>query len=234
MLDGFPRSRPLATIISLLVAAVAGFYVGRGVAPGAPSARASDAASRPTVSLIDVGGIYVAETGIDLGDLPPSQLPYPYTERPVPPEDATAVDGAYLRIIPLEDLGPPKLALPLQCLRCIPFRVAPGVSTLILYHGRYFLHQHLSDFRALGFFDVRGRRITFFDDPNCPTSEGVYRWERSGRGLSLEVIHDPCPFDQLRAVNLTTSAWTAFDHCIFRFVGLWPGQLGCQHRVFEP
>lgn len=229
-----PTSRALTTIISLVVAVATGFLVGRGVAPGAPSDPGTDAAPPSTASLIDVGGVYVAETGIDLGDLAPSQLPYPYTERSVPPEVATAVDGAYLRIIPLEDLGPPKLALPLQCLRCIPFRVAPGVSTLILYHGRYFLHQHLSDFRALGFFDVQGRRITFFDDPNCPTSEGVYRWTRSGRDLQLQVIHDPCPFDQLRAVNLTTSTWTAFDHCLFRFVGLWPGQLGCRNRVFEP
>jgi hypothetical protein len=232
MLTRGPAPRTLATILGVLVAAAGAFLVGRGSAPGAPPDRASPAGPTSTASLIDIGGIYMAETGIDLQDLPPSQLPYPYTDRAVPGEGATPVDGAYLRIVTLESLGPP--ALPIRCLRCIPFRVDPGISTLILYHGRYFLHQHLSDFHSLGFFDVQGRRITFFDDPNCPTSEGVYRWERVGRHLSLRVIHDPCPFDRLRAVNLTTSAWTAFDHCLFRFVGLWPGELGCRNRVFEP
>jgi hypothetical protein len=234
MLTRRPAPRTLAAILGLLIAVVGGFLVGRGSAPGAASDRGSSAGPTSTVSLIDVGGVYMAESGIDLHDLPPSQLPYAYTDRPVPGEAATAVDGAYLRIVSLESLGPPELALPIRCLRCIPFRVDPGISTLILYHGRYFLHQHLSGFHSLGFFDVQGRQITLFDDPNCPTSEGVYRWERTGRDLSLQAIHDPCPFDRLRAVNLTTSGWTEFDHCLFRFVGLWPGQLGCHNRVFEP
>jgi hypothetical protein len=234
MLTRGPAPRTLATLLGVAVAVAGAFLVGRGSAPGAPAARGSGVRPTSTASLIDVGGVYMAETGIDLADLPPSELPYPYTDRSVPGEEATPVDGAYLRIISLESLGSPKLALPIRCLRCIPFRVDPGTSTLILYHGRYFLHQHLSGFHSLGFFDVQGRRITFFDDPNCPTSEGVYRWERTGHDLTLQVIHDPCPFDRLRAVNLTASAWTAFNHCLFRFVGLWPGELGCTNRVFEP
>jgi hypothetical protein len=220
--------------IALVVAGAGGFLLGSGSSSDGTAAASPVVTSPSPVSLIDVGGIYVAETGFDLADLPVSELPYAYTDRPAPPEVATAVDGVYLRIVALEDLGPPMHGLPLRCLRCIPFRVAPGVSTLTLYHGRYFLHQHLSDFRALGFYDVSGRRITLFDDPNCPTDEGVYRWRRTGGDLTLDVVHDPCPFDRLRAVNLTTSAWTPFDHCLVQFVGLWPGELGCTNRAFEP
>jgi hypothetical protein len=184
------------------------------------------------VHLVDVGGIYQADAGIGLDDLPPSELPYPYTG-PVPPETPTALDGAYVRIIPIERLGPPMLALPLQCLRCIPFRITAGVATLILYRGRYFLHDQISDFRALGFYEIHGRRVTLFDDPNCPTSRGVYRWSDPGSKLHLDVVKDPCPFDNLRAEDLTTLPWTAFDHCLLRFVDLWPGQLGCKGRSLQ-
>jgi len=185
------------------------------------------------VHLIVVGGIKMAETGIGLKDLPPGELPYPYTT-PVPPETATVLDGAYLRIISVKQLGSVDASLPIMCLRCIPFRIDAGVTTLILYHGRYFLHDHLSDFRSVGFYEVKGDRITFFDDPNCGTTRGVYQWTRSRSQLHLRVIHDTCPFDQLRANDLTTMPWTAFDHCVFRFIGLWPGQLGCINRTFRP
>jgi hypothetical protein len=103
-----------------------------------------------------------------------------------------------------------------------------------LYHGRYFLHHHLSNFRSLGFFEVTGHHVTFFDDPNCPTDRGVYRWRREGVALTLQVVHDPCPFDQLRAQDMTASPWTVFNHCLTRFTGLWPGELGCSQRRFEP
>lgn len=207
------------------------------------SSRAPEPTGRSTVSgsslapvaqrLTDVGGVYQEDTGIELGDLDPSELPYPYTGT-VPPEVASPLDGVYVRITPLEGLGQPAVALPIRCLRCIPFRVEAGVETLTLYHGRYFLHHHLSNFRSLGFFEVDGRRVTFFDDPNCPTDPGVYRWERDGVHLDLEVVRDSCPFDQLRAQDLAASSWTAFNHCLSRFTGLWPGELGCSQRRFEP
>ncbi len=105
--------------------------------------------------LTDVGGIYQKDTGIELSDLDPSELPYPYTT-PVPPEVASPLDGVYVRVTPLEGLGQPAVALPIRCLRCIPFRVEAGVSTLTLYHGRYFLHHHLSNFRSLGILRGHG------------------------------------------------------------------------------
>lgn len=220
----------------LVVGAALGFVTGRRSAVADASRPASSShpeSPASPISLIDVGGIYMGETGFDLKDMPPSELPYPYTT-PVPPETPTVLDGAYLRIIPLEQLGSAKVALPIRCLRCIPFRLDAGVSTLTLYHGRYFLDHHLSGFRSLGFYEVGGQHITLFDDPNCGTTRGVYRWTRTGSQLQLHVIDDPCPFDELRAADLTTSAWTAFDHCIVRFEGLWPGELGCRNRAFDP
>jgi hypothetical protein len=213
-----------------------GFLAGRGTAPSTTSGSPSATPAEPSASsahLVDIGGVYQADAGIGLADLPPSELPYPYT-KPIPPEAPTPLDGAYVRIIPIERLGPPMLALPLQCLRCIPFRITAGVATLILYQGRYFLHDHLSDFKALGFYEIHGSRVSFYDDPNCPTSRGIYRWSESASNLHLEVVKDPCPFDNLRADDLTTFHWTAFDHCLLRFVDLWPGQLGCKDRALQP
>jgi hypothetical protein len=216
-----------------LLAVAAGFAV-RDSEPsaGTTGSPRSSMASIPE-RLTDVGGIYQKDTGIELSDLDPSELPYPYTT-PVPPEVASPLDGVYVRVTPLEGLGQPAVALPIRCLRCIPFRVEAGVSTLTLYHGRYFLHHHLSNFRSLGFFEVDGHRVTFFDDPNCPTDRGVYRWQREGVALTFRVVSDPCPFDQLRAQDMTASPWTLFNHCLTRFTGLWPGELGCSQRRFEP
>jgi hypothetical protein len=228
------RSTVLVAVLALVAAAI-GFVAGRGSAPSTSSGVSPVVTTEPSespVHLVDIGGIYQADPGIGLGDLPPSELPYPYT-KPVPPEAPTALDGAYVRIIPVERLGPPMLALPLPCLRCIPFRITAGITTMILYQGRYFLHDQLSDFHALGFYEVHGRRVTFFDDPNCPTSRGDYRWSKSGSKLNFEVVDDPCPFDDLRARDLTTFAWTAFDHCLVKFTGLWPGQLGCRDRSLK-
>jgi hypothetical protein len=216
-----------------LLAAAAGF----AVRDSEPSARMSGSPRSSMASiperLTDVGGIYQKDSGIELSDLDPSELPYPYTT-PVPPEVVSPLDGVYVRVTPLEGLGQPAVALPIRCLRCIPFRVEAGVSTLTLYHGRYFLHHQLSGFRSLGFFEVDGHRVEFLDDPNCPTDRGVYRWQRDGLALSLRVVRDSCPFDQLRSQDLAASPWTMFNHCLTRFIGLWPGELGCSQRRFEP
>jgi hypothetical protein len=216
-----------------LLAAAAGFAVRDSDSSARMSGSPRSSMASIPERLTDVGGIYQKDSGIELSDLDPSELPYPYIT-PVPPEVASPLDGVYVRVTPLEGLGQPAVALPIRCLRCIPFRVEAGVSTLTLYHGRYFLHHQLSGFRSLGFFEVDGHRVEFLDDPNCPTDRGVYRWQRDGVALSLRVVRDPCPFDQLRSQDLTASSWTLFNHCLTRFIGLWPGELGCSQRRFEP
>ena len=227
------RRAAIAGVLAVgLLATVTGSSMVSDPEPSASPVSRSPLAPLPD-RLTNVGGVYQEESGIELDDLGPGELPYAYTE-PIPPEEASPLDGAYLRIRSLEGLGQPAVALPIRCLRCIPFRVEAGVSTITLYHGRYFLHHQLSDFHSLGFFEVDGQRVTFFNDPNCSMDRGVYRWERSGVELILVEVDDPCPFDRLRAQDLTDAPWTAFNHCLSRITGLWPGELGCSKRRFQP
>jgi hypothetical protein len=218
--------------VALLVIA-AGFAVVRDVDTPVVSGEPGPTLAPLPERLTNVGGVYQEESGFELSDLEPSELPYAYTT-PIPPEVASPLDGAYVRITPLKGLGQPAVALPIRCLRCIPFRIEAGVNTLTMYHGRYFLHHQLSGFRSLGFFEVDGPQVTFFNDPNCPMDRGIYRWTREGTELTLHVVDDPCPFDELRAKDLTASPWTLFNHCVTRFLGLWPGELGCSKRSFQP
>jgi hypothetical protein len=228
-----PRLRTVViTLAVALVAAGVGYSVGRA-RPSVRSEHVTPSTSASVVHLVKSGGVYMADTGIDLSGVPPEDLPYPYDGR-TPPDRATPIDGAYLRNLALGPLGGPTVGLPLHCLRCIPYRLDAGISTLILYHGRYFLDHLLSDFRAEGFYVVHDDRIVFTDDPNCSSSRGVYRWTRAGEHLRFQVIHDPCPFDQLRSQDLMAIPWTAFDHCLMRVEGLWPGELGCRGRHFRP
>lgn len=233
---GIVTSRRPVVASAVAVVVLLAVSVARGPevpdAPAVASGSGSSLAPLPQ-RLTNVGGVYQEETGFDLSDLEPSELPYAYMT-PIPPEEASPLDGAYVRITPLKGLGQPAVALPIRCLRCIPFRVEAGVSTLTMYHGRYFLHHQLSGFRSLGFFEVDGPMVTFFNDPNCPMDRGVYRWAQEGTELALHVIDDPCPFDELRAQDLTASPWTLFNHCVSRFLGLWPGELGCSKRRFQP
>src|SRR5437879_2504325 len=135
------RTAVVAIVVALTAAGV-GYSAGRA----RPSARpevVSPSASPSIVHLVKSGGIYMADTGIDLSDVPPDDLPYPYDGR-TPPDRATPIDGAYLRNLALGPLGGPTVGLPLHCLRCIPYRLDAGITTLILYHGRYFLDHLLS------------------------------------------------------------------------------------------
>lgn len=234
MSPAFARSRGLVVGVIVVVVAATAFAIGRASAPS--PAVASGAAVTPSPSdppLTRVGGITMVDPGITLQDLEPAGVPYPYVG-PVPPEEPTPVDGAYVRVRSLRGLGPAEVALPMRCLRCIPFRVEAGVSTLILYRGRYFLNHQSSGFKTLGFYLVRGDRISFYDDPNCPDTRGVYHWHRTDAGLRLDVVRDPCPFDRLRAIDLTATVWTSFNHCVNRLLGLWPGELGCRNRAYQP
>jgi hypothetical protein len=105
--------------------------------------------------------------------------------------------------------------------------VDPGVTTLIFYEGRYFMHHQLSGFKALGHYTLDGDRIRLFNDPNCSTMTGEYSWKLKGGGLTFRVIDDPCAFGNERAHDLTVATWTKVPACHRRMIGLWPGFLGC-------
>jgi hypothetical protein len=169
------------------------------------------------------GKILVAET---LDEVPVTLRPYPYTT-PTPAPVPTEIDGTYMLILTLEDLGGANAALPFPCRRCLPYARDPGVMTLIFFDGAYFVDHQMSGFRASGHYEVDGNRLTLFNDPNCSRVRGSYTWRMDGRSLQLEVVDDPCAFEGERATDLASDAWRKIPVCRREVMHLWPGILGC-------
>jgi hypothetical protein len=165
----------------------------------------------------------VAET---LDDLPATLKPYPYT-KPTPAPVPTGIDGTYMLILTLEDLGGAENSLPFPCRRCLPYARDPGVMTLIFFDGAYFVDHQMSGFHATGHYEVDGNRLTLFNDPNCSRVRGTYTWQMDGRSLQLEAVDDPCAFQGERANDLTSDVWTKIPICRREVNHLWPGILGC-------
>jgi hypothetical protein len=175
------------------------------------------------VTLLRVGGLPIANVQVQLTE---ELEPHDFTGT-APPDEPTPVDGLYLRIVKLEELGGPSVGLPVRCFRCIPFRISPGLETLTLYHGRFYLEHQTSGFRALGHFRVDGHGIAFFNDPNCSSTEGIYRWSKGAETLRFRVVADPCPFKDERSDDFEYSPWIRVDACTFRIMDWWPALLGC-------
>jgi hypothetical protein len=129
--------------------------------------------------------------------------PYPYL-KPIPPLAATSLDGAYARTLTLAD-GATE-AIP--CRRCAPYRFNTGRAVLEFREGRYSVDHPAAAFRSLGHYVVRGSRVELFNDPHCARVRGVYRWTLQGSTLTLEVIDDPCPYDDLRATYISAQPWS--------------------------
>lgn len=133
--------------------------------------------------------------------------PYPFVT-PIPPLEATALDGTYARVVPERVAGDS-----VACRRCAPYRVEVGRTTLVLEEGRYFIGHEApnkpmsSQFSSRGHFTLSGDRLVLFNDSSCPTTEGHYRWSLAGGRLELGVVKDPCPFSQLRSRFLTATRW---------------------------
>ena len=161
-----------------------------------------------------------------LDDLPITIRPYPYAE-PAPAPAATVIDGTYMLILTIEDLGGASNALPFPCRRCLPYARDPGVTTLILFRGAYFVDHQMSGFRATGHYEVDGNRLALFNDPNCSRVRGTYTWRRDGRSLRLRALDDTCAFQGERATDLASDVWTKIPACRREVHHLWPGVLGC-------
>ncbi|HET6712850.1 MAG TPA: hypothetical protein VFI59_03980 [Actinomycetota bacterium] len=152
----------------------------------------------------------------------------PYDYRNAPPREATPVDGFYMRIFTIEEMGGPELGMPYHCLRCVPYSVDAGVQTLLLHQGRFYLEHQLNEFRALGHYVVDGDRIAFFNDVNCSQTRGEYTWNLEHRRLSFEVIDDPCPFVDERSHDLTLEPWSRIDVCYTGIKDWYPVRVGCK------
>jgi hypothetical protein len=224
------RGRAVVASMLLLLAAC----TGSSSTSSAPSPRATPTADPATGSPsaeTDKGeelSSRHASHPIDLNDIrkfevAPEDMPYPYTT-PTPPDEKTPIDGTYMRILTLDDVGG---LLPFRCLRCPPYFPNAGVSTIAMSKGNYWINHQLSDFRALGMYTVDGNRITFFNDPWCPQDHGTYRWTVGDEQLSFEPISGTCPYEKARTDDLTTGQWIHIKPCIYRIVHLWPGPVAC-------
>jgi hypothetical protein len=171
-----------------------------------------------------VGGVFLAIPDRTIHD--PSLLPYP-SMSPTPPPTASVLDGTYLRTLTLRDVGGARIGMPNRCLRCPPFRIDAGVSTLIFTRGAFYIHHQISGFRTMGSFVIDGDRVTLFNDANCPQTPGVYEFEITAHGLLLRVVRDDCPYSGERADDLTVSPWTRVPACVRRIQDLWPGEVAC-------
>jgi hypothetical protein len=201
--------------VSLLVATIV-LLSNLGTPTPSPASTPS-AAPRPAVETV------VAET---LDDLPITMRPYAYT-KPTPAAVPTEIDGTYMLILTLDDLGGASNALPFPCRRCLPYGRDPGVLTLIFFDGAYFVDHQMSGFHATGHYEVEGDRLTLFNDPNCSRVRGTYTWQLEGASLSLKAVDDPCAFQGERATDLASDVWTRIPVCKREVQHLWPGILGC-------
>lgn len=161
-----------------------------------------------------------------LGELPVTLRPYPFTE-PAPEPTSTEIDGTYMLILTLEDLGGANNALPFPCRRCLPYARDPGVTTLIFFEGAYFVNHQMSGFRATGHYQIDGNRLSLFNDPNCSRVRGTYTWTLEGASLRLKTVDDTCAFQGERATDLASDVWTRIPVCRREVHHLWPGILGC-------
>lgn len=158
--------------------------------------------------------------------IPPELEPYDY--RAAPPREPTAVDGFYMRVFKLEEMGGPVRGVPFHCLRCVPYSVDAGVQTLLLHEGQFYLEHQLNRFRALGHFVVRGKRIVFFNDANCSRVRGRYTWTLEHRRLTFDVVDDPCPYVDERSNDLTFEPWVRVDVCYSGIKDWYPARVGCK------
>ncbi|MGH2640999.1 MAG: hypothetical protein ACRDGO_04790 [Actinomycetota bacterium] len=201
---------------SVLLAAIA--LTWGDAAPAPPPTAAS-----PSPSAGSGNEVLKART---IADLPATVRPYPYTE-PAPDAVATEIDGTYMLILTLDDLGGANNALPFPCRRCLPYARDPGVMTLIFFQGAYFVDHQMASFHATGHYTVEGNRLTLFNDPNCSRVRGSYTWTLEGGSLDLEAIDDTCAYQGERATDLATDDWTRIPICKREVAHLWPGILGC-------
>ncbi len=164
-------------------------------------------------TLVAIGGCDAPATAPPTGTPEPSPRssglhePYPYTT-PTPPPDPTPVDGVYERHV-----GPDEAGGRGPCRRCPPYRLEEGDARLTLRGGVYLIENHVAeegaiDWRSIGHFEVDGDTLTLFNDPNCPTTRGAYRWRLDAAALTLEAIDDDCAFGGLRVRYLTAIPWS--------------------------
>jgi hypothetical protein len=210
-------------LITVVVVAVSRFGpASSSNAEATPSVPAPVSPS-PSGELLRIGGVPAAAP---VRTLDPTLAPYPFMS-PTPPPTETELDGTYLRTLTLRDVGGARIGLPFRCLRCPPYRIDAGVSTIIFTRGAFYLHHQMSGFKTHGSFVIEGDRLILFNDANCPQERGVYAFEIEPHGVRFDVIHDDCPWSGERADDLMAVQWTHVHACVRWIQNLWPGAVAC-------
>ncbi len=205
-----------ALLTALMMMMLAAACTGGTPSGSTPSATPPASPEEATPSLV----------AMTVADLPLELRPYPYVE-PMAGDGTTALDGTYMNIVALEQLGGPEHALPFHCRRCLPYERDPGVNTMILWRGIYYVHHQMSGWRSLGNFEIDDDTLFLFNDPNCSSIRGEYRFELAGGTLRLDAVDDPCAYEGERALDLATDPWIRIPVCRRDVEHLWPGLLGC-------
>jgi len=126
--------------------------------------------------------------------------PYPFTT-PLPPPDATLIDGIYVKQEPMEPLRGH-----INCRRCPDWFYEGGLWRIRFDRGIYRVLYVDFGWKSLGSYTVSGDQLFLFNDPNCIEDTGIYRWKLESGVLTFEVVDDPCAI-RLRGRNLVHLPW---------------------------
>jgi hypothetical protein len=124
--------------------------------------------------------------------------PYPFT-LPLPPPDATVIDGTYTKFETKE-------TPPVPCRRCPDYAPEGGIWKVNLSKGVFRIFHKATGWKDIGSFIVSGDQLILANDPVCHEVIGVYQWKLEEGKLILTVIEDKCAIE-LRAMNLTKLPW---------------------------
>jgi hypothetical protein len=124
--------------------------------------------------------------------------PFPYQE-PLPPAEATEIDGVYGKVEP----GEPQWW---RCARCPDFRLSGGNWRLMLHEGTMRMYYEVTGFSTVASYELTGERLRLHNDPHCPYEAGEYIWTVEDGALQLTEVEDQCAI-HLRAENLTHRPW---------------------------
>ena len=147
--------------------------------------------------------------------------PYPYIS-PLPPEERTILDGTYTKFDTKKQPQVP-------CRRCPDYVPEGGIWKLQFDKGVFRIFHVNSGWKSIGSFQVKGNRLSLFNDPVCHELTGVYAWTLKDNQLTLKVIKDACKI-RLRAKNLTKQSWLSCSppNREAAISGHWPEPPSCQ------
>ena len=148
------------------------------------------------------------------------RTPYPFST-PLPPANASPLDGTYVKFDPRPGERAP-------CRRCPPYPPEGGVWKMSLEKGIFRVYHEGTGWGAVGSFVVSGDQIRFFNDPHCHKDVGIYHWRLEDGTLTLEVVEDDCGYG-LREESLVAYPWESCQppSTEAAITDHWPTPVGC-------